>query len=115
MDTSQQLPTANSSGTQNTTQNPQNSVQTGSLADQTGSVQTGGLNSLLESQNGIPLQNTYSSAINLSSPITQTSTQADQGAHHTPNYLLLGGSGLLFVVAIVLFWTSSRSAKNTTD
>lgn len=114
MDTSQQLPTAYSSGTQNTTQNPQNSAQTGSLANQTGSVQTSGLNSLLESQNGIPLQNTYSSAISLNSPIT-TSTQSNQLPHHSPNYILLGGSGLLFVIAIVLFWMSSLSAKNTTD
>lgn len=112
--TQQQLLTAPGSGSQNATQDPQSSPQALGLAAQTDTVQTGAPTSLLVSQNGILLHSALVPTVNLDASATTTSTTTVQATHHGPNPTLLGFAGLLFLIAIVLFWSTSRSAKTTT-
>ncbi|HEX4775054.1 MAG TPA: hypothetical protein VH234_06075 [Candidatus Saccharimonadales bacterium] len=109
--------TSNSSG-QTTTQSPQSAVGSSVGGAQTGGVQSGTPNNLLTSSNGISLSSTALTTVSLN-PGTTTATStttvplASPAKHHI-NSVLLGFSGLLIVVAIVLFWVASRSVKSTT-
>jgi hypothetical protein len=107
---------------QGTTQSPQASAGSGGPATAPSSkVQPGTASSLLarttDSRSGIALIGTPLSVVDLNAS-TQTATppetQALQPKAHHLNPVLLGLGIGLFVLAIVFFWATSRSAKNTT-
>ena len=105
---------------QTSTQDPQSLPSTQSLDTGTPSsgVQPGTAASLLNGQAGVPLHGTALSTVNLAPGATATQTHASTAAaakpkHHT-NPVLFGVAVLLLLVAIVLFWLTSRSVKNTT-
>src|SRR5665213_1338151 len=111
----QGLSTTTGSGTQGTTQNPQTaSQQSTTPANQTSNVQPSAPNTYLTNVGGVPLQPTGGESISLASTTATTTTPTKLTVHHHPNGALLGFSGLLFVIAMVLFWSTSRTAKNTT-
>jgi len=114
---SQNLTTGSASGVQTTTQNPQISGGSANFSGQsTGTIQRGTASELLTSSGGVSLQNRGVTTLNLkTSTISNTKSATVTGqAQSSPNPFFLGFSLLLFGVAIVLFWTTSRSAKNTT-
>lgn len=108
------LKTVTAGGTQTATQSPQDSVQAGnSLGGQSASdVQSGTATSLLNSGGGIVLNSTPLTTVNLSAT-GQTPVVTTQPRHIHP--VLFGFSALLLVIAVALFWSASRSAKNTTN
>jgi hypothetical protein len=110
-----QLTTGQGSGTQAATGNPQTITPTNTTA-LASSVQPGIASSLLRSQGGIPLSSTALPTVSLGSVSQQTQTQPVQPlpAHHI-NTTYLIAPGLLFVIAIIAFWLTSRSVKSTTD
>jgi hypothetical protein len=62
----------------------------------------------------VPLHANALTTVNLSGATqTQTGQNAPAAKHHI-NTALLGISVVLFVVAIVLFWLTSRPVKSTT-
>jgi len=99
--------------------NLQPTGEASSAAANSSTVQPETANSLLSSQQGgVPLHGTSLSQVSLSTPapalpLATAATTAAKPVHHA-NTVLLGFSGLLFVVAVVLFWTTSRSVKSTT-
>ena len=111
MAVTQQLPVSAGSGTQTTTQSPQNSTQSATLSNQVDNVQIGTPASLLNNVGGISLSSTTQPTVNLASNASTTQPVAQQAIHHSPNLILVGFSGLLFVVAVVLFWVTSPSSK----
>jgi hypothetical protein len=114
MDTNQ-LTTTAGSGVQATTQSPQSAGQPSTAGAQSSSVQPGTATALLNGQSGVPLHGTVLSTINLNAttPAIVSVPTSNQPKHHV-NLMLFGLSALLLVVAVVLFWTTTRSAKNTT-
>lgn len=109
------LAAGSNSGTQTSTQNPQHSSQTGSLGPAQ-NVQTGTANSLLNGQGSIQLPGAHVTTVNMTAAgQLRTAPTVNPNANHGANPVLAGFSVLLFLAAIVLFWTSSRpSVKNTT-
>jgi hypothetical protein len=108
------LTTTTNSGSQTTTTGLQSSVPANDISGGTpSSIQPGNDNGTLVSTIGIPLTQSPLSTINIGAAASQASTGVHQPARHI-NPVLLGFSGLLFVVGIVLFWLTSRAAKNTT-
>lgn len=107
------------SGSQTSTQSPQGLVSTGTRTEAASTVQPGTASTLL-SPNTISLNNTRLSIVNLNiSPTTAktskvVATDTAPPKHHT-NYGLLSVSIVLLVVALYLFWMTTRSAKSTTD
>jgi hypothetical protein len=112
------------SGVQATTQSPQAATSQsggGPSTQSSSSVQPGTATSLLTSNNGVSLHGTALTTVTLgtsaaATPSTIAATQvplARPQVHHI-NPVLLGGSGLLLVIAVVSFWLTSRSAKNST-
>lgn len=69
---------------------------------------------LLNNKQGVILKNESLSTVNLGTPQASVSQFTPPPAKHT-SPVLFGVSGLLFVVAIVLFVVTMRSAKNTTE
>jgi len=103
------------SGSQGTTQDPQTASQAPVIpANQSSSVQPSAPNSILTNVGGIPLQQTGGQSLSLAPSTTAATVATPQAVHHHPNSVLLGFSVLLFVVAIVLFWSTTRTAKTTT-
>lgn len=110
--------TGSGSGAQAATQSPQSVGQSPSSGAQASSVQPGTATSLLNGQSGVTLRTTALSTVNLdggNAASTAASLPANPPAKHHANPALFGFSGLLLVVAVVLFWTTSRSVKNTTQ
>ena len=107
------LSAAGGAGTQTITQSPQSSTQTSSLG-QSQNVQNGTAESVLNSKVGVPLGGTHVNSIQLANASVSTAPPTAPAHHRSP--VLLGFSGLLFVVAIVLFATATRndSVKKTT-
>ncbi|HUY85286.1 MAG TPA: hypothetical protein VMU97_02100, partial [Candidatus Dormibacteraeota bacterium] len=72
------------------------------------------------SQNGVTLHGTALSTVNLTTPApalplaTSTAAPARPAKHHV-NPVLFGLPALLVVVAVVLFWVTSRTVKSTTE
>jgi hypothetical protein len=116
-----QLTTTTGSQSQTTAQagNLQPTGQAGDTATNSSDVQPGTATSLLSSQQGgVPLHGTSLSQVSLNNPTpaalpVATTTTTVVKPHHV-NTVFLGFSGLLFVVAVILFWTTSRSVKSTT-
>jgi hypothetical protein len=110
-----QLTTSSNSGIQSTTQSPQNSAGSSGPAAQVGSVQPGTAPNLLNTdKNGVALSNQSLSLVNLGARQSQISKFAPAPERHT-NPALFGVSGLLFVIAVVMFYVTARAAKNTTE
>ncbi len=113
---------APATGDQGTTQNPQTvpTAQTiGGASSQSGGVQPGTAQAVLTSQNGLSLQNSTLTTVDLvtgagSGTQAQAKPVVKQPAHHI-NPVLFTISIVLVVIAIGLFLAISRSAKNTTD
>lgn len=117
-----QLKAATSSGgsaDQATTQNPQTAApQSDNAAAPAQSVQPGTATSLLASQTGLALTPGALTTVDLSSATASQATATKPAAkplqsQHLNPILLVLSIGLC-VVAVVLFWIMSRSAKNTT-
>ncbi len=110
-----QLTTASNSGTQSSTKSPQNSAGSSGPTSQIGAVQPGTATNLLNSdKSGVALTGQSLSLVNLSPRQSQISKFAPPPQRHT-NPALFGVSGLLFVVAVVMFYVTARAAKNTTE
>jgi hypothetical protein len=99
------------------TQTPQSSAAPATNATPSGSVQPGTATSLLTSKGGVQLTNQVLPTISLGTTLTGTEqsapAQVAQPKHHA-NVFLLGVAAVLFVMAIAFFWSTARSAKNTT-
>jgi hypothetical protein len=115
-----QLTTGQGSGTQATTGNPQTITPVNSSQTQTNSVQPNAGDNLLKSQGGISLNPTALQTIALgeassqSQTVKTTPTTPSATKHHLDaTYLVI--PGLLIVLAIIAFWLTNRSVKNTTD
>ena len=106
------LTTTTSSGAQASTQNPQVATQQNQTQNSQ-AIQPGTAANLLNSGQGIPLNNVPVPLVSLN---TSTATSAVVAVPHRQaiNPVLGGISVLLFVVAIGLFVLTSRSSKNTT-
>jgi hypothetical protein len=108
------LKTTTGSGTQAATQSPQTAGQPTATGTPSSGVQPGTASNLLNSQasTGVPLHNTTLPTANLNAtPTTQVATPPPARHLHPA---LFGVSALLFLIAIWLFWATSRSAKTTT-
>ncbi|HXR49626.1 MAG TPA: hypothetical protein VN778_01210 [Verrucomicrobiae bacterium] len=108
------LSTTTGSGTQTTTQSPQASTGTTGTTESSSSVQPGTATSLLSSQNGMPLHASALTTVNLTGATQAQTSQAAPPSKHHINGGLLGISLALFVIAIALFWFTSRPVKSTT-
>ncbi len=115
------LTIAPAAGNQGTTQNPQ-SVPSGQAiagaSARSGGVQPGTSKNVLTSQNGLSLHASTLTAVNLDTTASATAQAkpaptAKKPDHHI-NPALVAVSIALIIIAIVLFWTINRSAKNTT-
>jgi carbohydrate-binding DOMON domain-containing protein len=81
-------------------------------------VQPGTTTSLLKSTGGIPLSPTAVTTVGLNGVSQGSSSQTVQPApitHHHVDATFLAIPGLLIVAALVAFWITGRSVKNTTD
>ncbi len=115
------LRTTTGEGTQTATGTPQ-AVGTGNgtsstIPANTSEVQPGTATNLLNSSTGISLSGTPLTVVSLNGSTTASSTQTVSETTTNDQQLNPVGIGfavLLFVVAIVFFWLTSRSAKNTT-
>jgi hypothetical protein len=109
------LPTAQSSGQQTTTQDPQSATtQTVGASTQSAGVQPGTASALLNSTSGVGLTPTALTTVAFN-PTTQAQTIPETPpVRHQTNYVLYGMSIVLCLAAIVLFWATTNSAKNTT-
>lgn len=113
-----QLTTGTGSGVQSTTQTPQSAGQGATGGTQSSNVQPGTATALLSSPGGLPLQGTKLTTVSLNAatPATVASVSpATSPPKHHVNTALFGFSALLLAVAVVLFWATSRSVKNTTQ
>lgn len=106
--------TSSGSGTQTSTESPQASVGSSNQTAEASGIQPGTSTSLLSgSQGGVALHGVPLTVVNLDSKAqTQANVTVPPVKHQNP--ALYGVSGLLFVVAIAMFWITARSAKNTT-
>src|SRR5580765_1030313 len=115
-----QLTATSGSGTQTTTGTPQSVPITAGFGGgtQASGVQPGTATSLLNSSQGVELTPTALPSVSLDSTTTAGKTTSVIPLAAKPHHLnlgLLGISAVLVVVAIVLFWSMNRSAKNTTE
>ena len=102
-------------GQQTATQNPQAvPTQTVGASTQSGGVQPGTDRSLLTSPNGVSLNATPLTTVSLDTGTQVESQPAALPAHHHANPVFFSVSIILCVIAIGLFWATTRSAKNTT-
>jgi len=111
------LTASNGSGTQTATQSPQTVGGSAATARST-SLQPGTATSLLTSQNGVALRPTPLSTVNLNASTqaapSQTSPLTNPASHHL-NPILIVLCVIFLAAAFILFWTTNRSAKNTTE
>lgn len=111
----QTLTTTAATGTQTTTQSPQTSSAAGFANSPSSGVQPGTAESTLQSkQGGIPLGQASLSTVSLNTATVAKPRIVTPKSHHI-NPALFGVSLLLLVVAVGLFWTTSRSVKTTTN
>jgi hypothetical protein len=115
------LSISSGSGTQQAgTQSPQNSVGSGVNTEAGSNVQPGTATSLLTTTSGIALTPSQLPTINVNEsaqPSTSTNSVATttvQPKHYISGGLL-GVSIGLFIIALVVFWVITRSAKTTTN
>ena len=107
------LPTTTSSQSQSTTQSPQNSAAYNGYRGQLSSqVQPGTSTNVLTSNQGVPLRGAALPSVRLTASTQQTPPAATAPRHIHPVLFIF--SFLLFVAAIALFWSASRSVNTTT-
>jgi hypothetical protein len=111
----QELSTATGNGLQSTTGDPQTTGQE-TIGATKSSIQPTTASNLLISSNGVPLSQTPLSTVNLGSSTTSLPTNASPPAakYHVNSVLVVIVIGL-FILAVVLFWLTGRSVKNTTE
>ncbi|HVA11498.1 MAG TPA: hypothetical protein VNG32_05035 [Candidatus Dormibacteraeota bacterium] len=107
-------------GGQTSTQSPQGLVGSGSTTAAASNVQPGTATTLLTTGSGIALYPTQlpTVSVNTAPQTTTTSTPVVATTIQTKHHIsggLLGISAGLFIVALVVFWIITRSAKNTTN
>jgi hypothetical protein len=105
---------------QASTQTPQASVGPSGAATTSGGVQPGTASSLLttSSATGISLKSQVLPTVTVSGTSTGSLQAADTKttpAKHHANVVLVGIAVVLLVAAVAFFWTTARSAKNTTE
>lgn len=109
------LSTTSNGGTQLTTQSPQVAGNTNNGGGASSGLQPGTASDLLRSSNGVQLKQTPLSTVALGDRTTSSTQTAEQPKGHHINPVLEIFSITLFILAIALFWFTSRSVKNTTD
>ncbi len=116
------LSIAPANGQQTTTQNPQTApAPVAGASNQSGGVQPGTAVNLLTSTQGEPLSNQALTTVNLGSDPqalhteTSTSQPSPQPDNHKINPAILSIPVILCLVAVIMFWIMSRSAKSTTN
>lgn len=113
-----QLKAGGATGSQINTQNPQTAGQPANLGVQSSKVQPGTANDVLNrpTTEGVPLSGTQLPSVNLSQTAAQTTAQPQPQTttQRDINPAMIAGPATLFVLAVVVFWAMSRSAKNTT-
>ncbi|GAC1499604.1 MAG: hypothetical protein NVS1B10_02500 [Candidatus Saccharimonadales bacterium] len=112
-----ELTAGTSSGQQTDTQNPQTAGQAGNTGAQSSSLQPGTATNLLTSPNGVSLNNTPLATLSLD-PSQNTSSSStlvppNPAPHHLKPALLIF-PGVLVLLALILFWLTTRQAKSTT-
>ena len=110
------LNTTTGSGTQSATGTPQNVGGPNTNAAPSDNVQPGTATTLLNSTSGISLSGNALTVVDLkgaSATTTQTTTEPPAQPHHI-NTAALGVCAVLAVVAVIVFVSMTRSAKNTT-
>jgi hypothetical protein len=112
MNNTDKLTTTTGSGAQASTQNPQVATQDNQTQNSQ-TIQPGTAANLLNSTQGISLNNVAVPLVSLTTSTT-TASVAPLASHRTINPVLGGLSVLLFVLAIGLFVLTSRTSKNTT-
>jgi hypothetical protein len=104
---------------QASTQTPQASVGPAGNSNSSGTVQPGTATNLLETDNGgITLTNQVLPTVTVAATATgtvQTTKSDTQSTNHHTNFFLLGLAIVIFVLAVGFFWSTFRSAKNTTE
>jgi hypothetical protein len=108
-------------GTLTNTQSPQGLVGSGSATAAASSVQPGTATTLLTTGSGIALRPSQLTTVNVNTATTPAATIPSsvaattvQPKHHISSGLL-GISAGLFIIALVVFWIITHSAKNTTN
>jgi len=112
-----QLPITGNSQSQTTTQSPQANIQSINSGSPTSSVQPGIASTQLNGQGSIALHTTALPTVSLNSAAPAATTTVPLAAvpsNHRVNPVLFSFVILLFLVAGVLVWTISHSAKSTT-
>lgn len=110
------LTTVTGSGTQSSTQSPQSVGSTGGAPSNATGVQPGTATSLLNTTTGgVALKSTQLSVVGLGARTTTQTSQPEPAPAKHVNPVLFGFSGLLFIIAIAMFWATARTAKTTTE
>jgi hypothetical protein len=110
------LTTVTGSGTQSSTQSPPAVGAAGGAPSNATGVQPGTATSLLNTTTGgVALKNTQLSVVGLGARTSTQSAQPEPAPAKHVSPVLFGFSGLLFIIAIAMFWTTARSAKTTTE
>lgn len=108
------LSTVSGSGAQSTTQDPQAAPPFSGASTRGSDIQPGTTNATLDATTtGVALKGTTLSTITLGSSTVATSAPLPVKSGGL-NPVLAGFSGLLFIIAIVLFVATMRPAKTTT-
>lgn len=110
------LTTEPAAGSQAATADPQASPADTSLSGQSSALQPGDSNNVLNSSTatGIPLNQAPASTVNLAG--RTSATQSNPSAvRHKANPVMLGFTAGLFLIAIIVFVSMQRAAKNTTN
>jgi|ERR1039458_783842 hypothetical protein len=107
-------------GAQTSTQSPQGLVSSGSATAAASNVQPGTASTLLTTGNGIALYPSQLPSVNVNTaPQATTSSNSVVATTVQPEHHISGGllviSLSLFIIALVVFWIITRSAKNTTN
>lgn len=107
------LKAVGNSGSLSQTQDPQSATSTNGAIAQANSIQPEPTADALTSSEGLNLHPTALSTVNLSGRTTTSASTITPAVKHHTNPILLGFSGLLIIVAILLVWAISRPAKET--
>ena len=106
------LTTGLGDGNQSTTQTPQSAGRAATGGTDSDKVQSGTPSDILNNQQGIELKPAPLTTVDLNQTATVQAAKPSHPHHINP---VLGVFSLaLFVVAIALFWITSRSVKKTT-
>ena len=110
-----QLSATGGNGSQTSTQNPQTASPGNISPGSSSSIQALNSVNLFNGQNGVSLNPTPLPTVNLNTTTTQpTATPKTTVANHHINGALLGFSIVLFILAVAMFWFTSKGANKTT-